>query len=433
MLEVICNAIIATFINLVIWYKILGEKPNYRKCKTYLGIVFMLISLIINSIMVEPIVKTIIVLMITFITIEIIYDVNLKDAIILSIFTQLIYIISEVLIVTLLLIVTNIRINTELVEKFSGTIYTNIIIDIIVFIVAHLKIVRESYYKITSLIKSENIQNIFILVFTIISTATLLFNLIFFENNLLLLSFVGLIALLVYLVFITKSIIMRNNYLKMYSKYNSTLETLKSYEEIMDKYKVSNHENKNQLLMIRNMLGKDTKSDVGEYIDNIVENEYKDDENLIMETSKIPSGGLRALIYSKLLYMKNNKINFDLKVDRKIRSIELVDLDQNMILDICKITGVFLDNAIEELNKIKNGSISVELYILKDKFHISIANTFEGLIDLDKIDEVKYTTKGNGHGYGLSLVKEIVSKNPKLENVRMINDNVFIQVLKIDI
>ena len=229
-----------------------------------------------------------------------------------------------------------------------------------------------------------------------------------------------------------KGIIMRNNYLKMYSKYNNTMETLKSYEDILDKYKVANHENKNQLLMIRNMLGKKDNSEASKYIDKIVKNEYVDDENLIMETSKIPSGGLRALIYSKILYMKNNNIDFNLKVDRKIRNIEFSELRENITLDICKVIGVFLDNAIEETEKIFNGSISIELYMLENKLNISISNLFEGAIEFDKLDEIKYTTKGQGHGYGLVLVKEIISRNSMLENVRMINDNVFTQILKID-
>ena len=432
MLELFICCLSATFVNVFLWYKILDRKIKLKSLNFLIGCIFMLSCLMINMTITEPILKTLIVLIITLITIKIIYNLELKSAIILSIITQLLHIISEVIIVIAILIITNIQTNTELVEKFSGTLFTVIPIHIIVFIVAHLKIIRTTYYKVIELVKSENIKNIFIIVATIIATASLLFNLIFFENNLLLLSLVGLLSLFVYLIFVGKSIITRTNYLNMYIKYNNTLETLKSYEDIMDKYKVSNHENKNQLLMIRNMLKKDTKNDVSKYIDKIVENEYKDDEYLMMETSKIPSGGLRALVYSKLLYMKNNKINFDLKVDRKIRNVEFSDSDQELILDICKVIGVFLDNSIEAVKSLKDGSVSIELYMLDEKFNISIANNFEGSIELDKIDEERYTTKGNGHGYGLSLVKTIISKNSRLENIRKINDNVFVQILKIE-
>ena len=110
-----------------------------------------------------------------------------------------------------------------------------------------------------------------------------------------------------------------------------------------------------------------------------------------------------------------------------------MDLGEEINLDICKIVGVFLDNAIEEVKRDSNGSISIELYLANDKFNISIANTFEGLIDLEKMSEKKYTTKGKNRGYGLTLVKEIIERNNKLKNIRKVNDNVFIQILEIDI
>lgn len=433
MLNHIIGSFAISFVNLMLWQKLLEQKVNYRNIRTYIGMAFMTLTLIGNFFLVNQIIKALTVIVIVTMVVIYMFKIPLKEAVVLAIVTQALYIISEVFVVILVLIVMNIQNKTELVAKFSGTIYANLIITALVYLIIQLPFVNKLYNKLILLVKKEKVYITILVVFVIIATASILFNIIFYNNNLVLVSFIGLSLLIFYLIFIIKNIIIRNEYLNMSVKYNNTLETLKSYEDILDKYKVSNHENKNQLLMIRNMLGKDTKGDVSKYIDNIVKNEYQDDENLIMETSKIPAGGLRALIYSKLLYMKNNDILFELKIDRQIRSVHLVDLNENLILDICKIVGVFLDNAIEECEKIKSGSLSIELYMMDDKFHISIANTFEGSIDLDKIDMVKYTTKGNEHGYGLALVKEIINKNSNLENVRMINDNVFIQILKISI
>jgi len=433
MLNNIIGALSISIVGIYIWSKILSKKINFKSYKLYIGFIAMTALIIINFFSMNTIIRILGVVVIFALAIMYIYDVNIKDATVLALLTQLLYIISEVFIVVVVLIITNIQNKAELIEVFSGTVYANIMSSALAFFLSCFKIVKKLYNKVIFLIKEEKAKNIIIGIFTIVATTAILFNMIYFTNSLLLLSLIGLVLLMIYLIFIMKGIVMRNNYLNMYSKYNNTLETLKSYEDILDKYKVSNHENKNQLLMIRNMLKKDTKNDVSEYIDKIVENEYKDDENLMMETSKIPSGGLRALIYSKLLYMKNNKIKFDLKVDRKIRNVEFSDCEPSLILDICKIIGVFLDNAIEEVTNLKDGSISIELYILDKKLNISIANNFEGGIELDKIDEEKYTTKGEGHGYGLSLVKTIINKNDKLENIRMINDNVFIQILRLDI
>ena len=433
MLEVFINALIATFANLVVWSKLLNKNIDFKNHRVYIGFFISIISLMCNFVMVGQLLKIICVLLIILITAKYTFNLSFKDAIILSIINELIYIVSEVFVIILVVLITNIDNSQQLVNSFFNTIYANILISFVVVMVVHVSIVKKIYSITLKLVKNEKVYIIVITSFLIIAIATILFNFIYYDNNLILLLIICLTLLLSFVYFIIKDINIENNYLNIYGKYNSSLEALKSYEDILDKYKVSNHENKNQLLTIRHMLGKEQKNDVSKYIDGLIKNEYQDNEELMMETTKIPAGGLRALIYSKLIYMKNNNIEYVLKIDRKIRGIQLIELNQDLVLDICKIFGVFLDNSIDEVKKMSNGSVSIELYLLDEKLNIAISNNFDGFIDLDKISEIKYTTKGKGHGYGLTLVKDIISKNNNLENIKKINDNVFTQILKITI
>ena len=432
MIELLFSAIIITLANMYILVKLTNKKLEFRKIRTYLGIIFMILGLMLNFLLVNQLLKVLVIFIIMCITIKILFDSAYKDTVTLALMGQLLYIVSEVLVIIIVLIITNIQNKQELVELFSGTIYANIYISLLVIFVVNIPYTKNMYNTLVKLMQNQKISNIFNVVLMILFAASIIFNLIFYSTDLILVSFIGLGILILYFIFIIKGMMVRNNYLKMHVKYNSTLQTLKSHESILDKYKVSNHENKNQLLTIRTMAKNSNDDEVVKFIDKLIENKYKDDEVLIIETSKIPSGGLKALIYSKLLYMKNNNIDFVLKVDQKIRSVELIDLDDDLVLDICKIIGVFLDNAIEEVEKVKDGSVGIELYIIDGKFNISISNTFEGVIEIDKIYDNKYTTKGEGHGYGLSLVKDIITKNKSLENIRMINDNVFTQILRIN-
>ena len=222
----------------------------------------------------------------------------------------------------------------------------------------------------------------------------------------------------------------QNNYIKVYDKYNTTLNSLKEYEDILDRYKISNHENKNQLLTIRNMLPKTDKKIIS-YIDKIIENKLKDNEKAMAEACKIPAGGLRGLIYSKILVMKNSKINYILQISKTVKTVDLINLDDSLMLDICKVIGVYIDNAIEEVKKLKRKYINIEIYLEEKDLIISVSNNYVGMINLDKLEEKGYTSKGKDHGYGLSLTKEIIDSNKKLSNRKVITKDSFSQILKI--
>ena len=150
------------------------------------------------------------------------------------------------------------------------------------------------------------------------------------------------------------------------------------------------------------------------------------------KTSKIPEGGLRATIYSKLCLMDKLKINYKLNISREVRTTDLINLDEDLVLKICKILGVFLDNAIEAVKDLNKKEISIEIYIMDQELCVDITNKFEGNLDLDKINNTKYTTKGDGHGYGLTLVSKLIAEeSSKLENEKSINRDNFTQTLKI--
>lgn len=83
-------------------------------------------------------------------------------------------------------------------------------------------------------------------------------------------------------------------------------------------------------------------------------------------------------------------------------------------LDICITLGNLLSNAIEALEKLKEGEerkLSISILYKMDTLYLEIKNTFNG--SLKKIDKVTFkSTKTNprSHGYGLSNVNEVVEK-----------------------
>lgn len=237
-------------------------------------------------------------------------------------------------------------------------------------------------------------------------------------------------------IFISITIASRNikeKYNKINSKYETSISSLKEYEVMIDKFRVDTHENKNEFLTIRNMIKDNNDKDtVIKYIDKLVDNKIKDNDKIMKKTAKIPEGGLRATIYSKLCLMDKLKIKYNLNVSREVRTTDLINLDEDLVLKICKILGVFLDNAIEAVKGLKKKEISIEMYTIEDSLCIDITNNFKGNLELDKITNMKYTTKGDGHGYGLTLVNKLLEEEQgKLENEKSINRDTFTQTLKI--
>ncbi|MDD2435295.1 MAG: GHKL domain-containing protein [Bacilli bacterium] len=308
---------------------------------------------------------------------------------------------------------------------------TNIIIAVISAFIMQFEIVKKFYNWLIKLTSRIGLKQITLITLIVIMSYSLVFFNTYNESDFATILMTNTVLIILYTFITFKMIKAQDSYLSVKSKYVTALGSLKEYEKMLDQYRIMNHENKNQLLTVRSMIVKKEEK-ITNYIDNIINEKINDDEKLMFETSIIPEGGLRAVVYSKILHMKNNQINFYLNIDRKVRSYDLVDLDDNLVLDICKIISVYLDNAIDEVKDIKDGSVSIKFYVEDNKLCISISNTFD-FVELDFIDNRGYTTKSEGHGYGLPLAKKIIDNSKNLYNYREINDNIFTQILKIKV
>lgn len=219
---------------------------------------------------------------------------------------------------------------------------------------------------------------------------------------------------------------------KIQSEYDILLKNLNEYENLLDLQRVTNHENKNQLLVIKGMVDKG-ESNTSEYINSIIDTQYKDNDAIIYKTNRIPSGGLRGLIYYKILTMKEKKINSNLDVDRSLNELDFDNIPIKTNQELCKIVGVFLDSAIQAVSELKKKVIDIYLKYENDELYIKVSNNYSGIIELDKIDNSGYTTKGKGHGYGLSLVKGIIRENACFKNDREIHGKMFSQIIRLKI
>lgn len=411
-----------------IWKKLYEDNISWSNSKIYVVSIFMIIFGLINYFYNFVFVRIIVLMVFLFFTNKIIFNKDYKKTVLSTILAELLLTVADLLFGLVVLCINGFDINK--ITMFYGTLLANVTGLTISISLANLKIVKKIYDFLLDLVELVKQKKVILFALLIIISLNLLLAMIYFKLNTYYIFFINIVLIVIYSYVVVKNLetSSRNEVIK--TENESLMDSLHQYEDMVDRQRVDNHENKNQLLIIKNMIKKNDK-DVVKYIETIVKDQMEDDEVLYTRVMTIPSGGLQGIIYQKMLVMKDEHIKFSLDVGRGVREIELNKLSMDDNYRLCKVVGVFLDNAIEESRKIDDKCIMISLFVDEGDLVIEVSNKFEGKIDVDKLDESGYTTKGDGHGYGLSLVKKILSETDVFENERSIKRNVFKQIIKI--
>ena len=428
-IKLILPNIFWTLAIIIIWNKLLNKKLDFNSKKSFVFIFILMTFSILNYILVEKFIRIILITALLMLLLKIFYKENIQKSIITPLFSQLIMFLSESFCLVILVLLLKMDPN-YLLNNYFGIFLTNFIISVISILICNIKFVIKLYnrmIKFTDKIKSSELLIFCLIIIIIINVVDMS---TYYKISINYLMLINISLMIICTIIVLYSLITKNNYNKVSNKYNVAIESLKNYEQMMTKYRIANHENKNMLMTIRTMIINKDKN-IDKYIDSILKNKYIDDEKLLIEMINIPVGGLRATIYSEILKIKDKKISYNLIIDNLVKSINLLELDTSTMVDVCKIICVFIDNSIEEVEKLKEKYINIEIYEEEDYLNIKISNNYKNKIEVDKIFLEGYTTKGKEHGYGLPLVKQIVSKNILLENETIINKNVFTQLVKI--
>ena len=426
----LCGVIMAVT-NVYMWNKLHDEKIDFKNYKVYLVGIVLSILLILNFSFINSYLRILTLVIVMILCNYLLFPKEKNANIVVPIIGEFILIISEVIISILFFIMLKIEGNDFLV-LYAGTIIGNFTIGLNSILLVNLKIFKKITDKVTDVISNIN-KNILIIVLGIlIIIINFLLAIPYYKIKTAYIIVFNAITIVVYSFIVFKMFEEKSRYIKMNNKYNMTNTTLKELEQNVTRLKITNHENKNQLLTIRNMIkkGEDSKSLI-KHIENIVNTKIKDDETLMLQTSTITNSMISSIVYSKMLTMKENDVDAALIISRDIKDLYLSDIPDELAVEVCKIIGVYLDNALEEVSKYEEKIINIEFYAEKKTLCIAISNNFEGEIDFEKMDNPGYTTKENGHGYGLSLAHEIIESNDRLSSEREIKDNIFKQILKI--
>lgn len=140
---------------------------------------------------------------------------------------------------------------------------------------------------------------------------------------------------------------------------------------------------------------------------------------------KIDHPAIRGIFMTKLLLAQEKGISVHLEMTGKIIFPKHV-FDLNLI----RILGILLDNAIEEVDALGKGELAVAFFQEKDELVILIQNTVRNPVEpLYQLKKQGFSTKGKGRGYGLSTVDELMSQTSTLLLETTISQHLFVQKL----
>lgn len=302
----------------------------------------------------------------------------------------------------------------------------NIMTITLAYLISKIRYINRIIAPIIKRLKDKTINGELALIILIISIISF-FNYQLFSNRYIdTYNICFLLFIFILIVFSLIYILNKNRYKELKDSYDNLFEYACMYEEELEKDKLQRHEYKNQLAVIKG-LSKNKK--VINHIDHILENSKNDYIN-IKGLNNIPKGGLRGLIYYKISTIRKNNINFIVDISKSVK-IPLSQLKIEDIKTLTYILGVVCDNAIEECNKNKDVNISIEIYKLGKEINFIVSNTITDKININKLGEKGYSTKGKNHGNGLYLVNKLLKNNKYMSLHTKVINNYFIQEIKI--
>lgn len=417
------------------WHKLLRKEFNLKDKRILIITFFLSIISLLNYYYVNQFIRIVVITFLFTVALAKLFDKKLIESIFTPIYTQFLFMISESIIILFIVLIFKFNVE-ELKELFLTNFFVNMLVSLCVYLIIHIPIVYQIHSIIIDYISKINRKFYIIIILILVSLANLLAMTTYYKIDLKIIILINFIFTLFCFLLVLYSFKTQSIYNIVSNKYDMVIKSINDYEIMINKYRISNHENKNILKSIGIMALENNDFVVAEYVEVLLKDKFEKNDILLLEMSSIPLGGLRATICSEILKIQSYNIKYDLYIDKKIKTINLINIDSNIVVDLCKIVGVLIDNAIDEVKnkKDKNKNIMISLFIDDNILNIKITNIINKYIDIEKIFEEGYTTKGENHGYGLSLIKEIIDNRKNYLNLTTeISKNIFSQIILLKI
>lgn len=214
------------------------------------------------------------------------------------------------------------------------------------------------------------------------------------------------------------------------NKTETLLKYMTKYEQIIDEERMNRHETLNNLLLLKSIKDKNSV-DFDVSMKDIICLYEKNGKETIKNIGTLPTG-LKGILYYKIDNMKKLDIDVMARISNTASPIieELKGKDYN---SVCKILSILLDNANEAACESEEKSVLIDISALDGTLNIIVENSFKDKVNIKKLHNRYYSTKGNGRGLGLFLANKIVKENNNVNLVQNIHGDRFVSEIIVNV
>jgi len=425
LLNVILSAVLSGIMSYVAIINMSNEKFKLKNFIIYL--IMFLPLLLIVYLYFTGITKLILNIILVIISLYIsLFKKDISNSVYYAVVYEMLAFISEVFISVIF--VSVFKINITSYEKFQFSLLIFSICNcLMVYVLSKIKFLNKNIQKLNLIISKNHKDWIYIIIIIFLMSLLMVFN----KNNLEYSKDYYINVVMVVFVVFSLIYVIYNKFQRqaMEDKYNESMEYVLRYEKIINEQGKKNHEYNNQLMVIKGYVNNPER--LTEYLEEVIGDHRTGQNYTVKQLGFLPDGGVKGLLYHKLSKMEDNNIKYYLYVDQNIKDKDIESFDLKTYRDLTKLLGVFLDNAIDAALKSEEKEIEVELKDKNDCLLLTISNTYDKNIDINKVGKSGFTTKGVGHGFGLSIVKDIARTNSEIETFSSKESDKFIQTAMI--
>ncbi len=199
--------------------------------------------------------------------------------------------------------------------------------------------------------------------------------------------------------------ILVRNYMKLIARNNALIESIDNLSRLNDKLRMDRHDYLNHLQIIYGLMELEEYDEMNSYLRKVYKELLKTGK--AVKTSK---PAINALLAAKMAESEAHGIEFLVDVKSDLKKLCIEDWE------LCKVLSNLIDNAEKALEDFdgKEKKIRVQITETSERYIFSVEDNGPKIPESNRDNIFKKgfsTKKEDGHGMGLAIVSEILSKN----------------------